>query len=158
MNFRLKLDKYLHMKNCLLILSIILINGTIFGQISAKSHSKNNSPNYFKYNSFNQEDCLNKSLFTNDSIFITANSNFLVNKINQALLTDSLESFINVRYVLTRDEYQSMPATKQIAINDFIKSINFYIDALAPINYPKQIGYFLPDQEINALQNILNLN
>ena len=89
---------------------------------------------------------------------MAANSDFLVNKLNQALLTDSLESLINVRYVLTREEYQNMPAAKQLAIKNFIKSIYFYIDALAPMNYPKQIGYFLPDQEINTLQNILNQN
>jgi hypothetical protein len=146
------------MKNCLLILSIILINSTSYAQNLARNQSVNTSPNYFKYNSFNQQDCANKSLFTNDSILMAANSDFLVNKLNQALLTDSLESLINVRYVLTREEYQNMPAAKQLALKKFIKSIYFYTDALAPMNYPKQTGYFLPDQEINTLQNILNLN
>jgi hypothetical protein len=74
------------------------------------------------------------------------------------ILTDSLQSLINVSYVLTREEYQNMSPTKQIALNNFIKSIYFYTDALAHISYPKQIGYFLPDQEINTLQNILNQN
>ena len=76
------------MKNCLLILSIILINSTYYAQNLARNQSINTSPNYFKYNSFNQQNCANKSLFTNDSILMAANSDFLVNKLNQALLTD----------------------------------------------------------------------
>lgn len=147
------------MKNCLLIASIIVsFVSSTFSQIQTRDNSSLNSAVYFKFNSFESPTIGNKALLNQDLSINTSNLEFVINHLNTSVVSDSLASELKVAYIITRADYNAMSTSKKAELNNFIDSLHVFIDALEPIQYPKKLGYFLPDNEIERLLTILELN
>jgi hypothetical protein len=146
------------MKNCLLIASIFVsFVSSTFCQTVTRDNSSSNSSVYFKFNSFKSPAIGNKSLMNPDFSINTSNLEFVINHLNTSIVSDSLVAELNVSYVVTRNDYDSMTPSKKTELNKFIESLHLFIEALEPIQYPKKLGYFLPDNEIETLLTILEL-
>jgi hypothetical protein len=147
------------MKNCLLIISILVSFVSItFSQSDTRENSSLNSTVYFKFNSFKSQSIAGLSLLNSDLSINESNLELVINHLTNSILTDSLKSEINTDFVVTRDDYNNMSTLKKAELNNFIESLHMFVDALEPIQYPKKLGYFLPDNEIESLLNILELN
>lgn len=147
------------MKNCLLLISILVSFVSItFSQSDTRENSSLNSTVYFKFNSFKSPSIAGLSLLNSDLSINESNLELVINHLTNSILTDSLKSEINTDYVITRDDYNNMSTLKKAELNNFIESLHMFVDALEPMEYPKKLGYFLPDNEIESLLNILELN
>lgn len=144
------------MKKCLLFLTILFsVISISFGQSKNSRDESVNSAIYFKYCSFRQMEIANKALFNSDYSFSKKNLDLVIDYLNGKIKFDSLELEVKDSYTVSREEYNNMTFEEKDKLNKFIESLHLYIDAIEPIQYPKELGYLLPDNEIQELGKIL---